>query len=101
MTKIYNEKIPLHMKISPSFFFNIFNDKLICGIIGSKKIALLTQCYQYALQLLSKGAIPTYACIYQSMLSLFGLKSLLTISIITELLFVYIFCHYNRKNTFE
>lgn len=54
-----------------------------------------------ALQLLSKGAIPTYACIYQSMLSLFDLKSLLTISIIIGLLFVYIFCHYNRKNTFE
>ena len=79
MAKIYYEKIPLHMKIPPSFFFfNIFNDKLICGIIGSKKIALLTQCYQYALQLLSKGAIPTYACIYQSMLSLFVLKSLLS-----------------------
>ena len=79
------------MKIPPPFFY-IFNDKLICGIIGSKKIALPTQCHQYALHLLSKGAIPIYACIYQSMLALFDFKSLLTISIVIGLLFVHIFC---------
>ena len=36
--------------------------------------------------------IPIYACIYQPMLALFDFKSLLTISIVIELLFVHIFC---------
>lgn len=64
-------------------FFVFPTNILTCGIAKSKKTILNTLCYQYALQLLSKGVIPIIF-----VLPLFDSKFLLSIAIIIGLLFV-------------